>query len=157
MLNSSDYIQIYMLVTAVVAIITSTVCSCWAIKSATRENLRMIEETRKITKQQFQFQFFAEYTKRYQDLMLSMPKLDTSSIGNKDFDTYMRLYFDLCSEEYYLHSQGVIDDFVWGLWTEGIKTAMNKKKYQTAWISLGGYYDDPSFKKYMSDIIRSIS
>ena len=140
---------------AIITVIASTICSCWAIKSATKENQRTIEETKAIAKQQFQFQFFAEYTKRYQDLMLSMPKdLDTSSIFNKDVDTYMRLYFDLCSEEYYLHSQGVIDDFIWGLWTEGIKTEMNKQEYKTAWKALGGYYDNRSFISFMSDLIR---
>lgn len=143
----SNYIDVLALVVAMITVIVSAYY-----------NHKSIEETRAIAKQQFQFQFFAEYTKRYQDLMLSMPKdLDTSSIFNKDVDTYMRLYFDLCSEEYYLHSQGVIDNFVWGLWTEGIKTAMNKEKYQAAWKLLGDYYDDPSFKNFMSDIIRSKS
>ena len=131
---------------AIITVIASTICSCWAIKSATKENQRTIEETKAIAKQQFQFQFFAEYTKRYQDLVLKM--------SERNYDTYMRLYFDLCSEEYYLHSQGVIDDFVWGLWTEGIKIEMNKQEYKTAWKALGGYYDDRSFISFMSDLIR---
>lgn len=155
MVNSIDYMQIGMLIVAIITVIVSTYCSYQSIKSSTSTNKRTIEEMRVITKQHFQFQFFAEYTKRYQDLMLKMPKdLDTSPIYGKDVDTYMRLYFDLCSEEYYLHSQGVIDDYVWGLWTEGIKTTMNNKKYKTAWKTLGGYYDDKSFISFMDNLNR---
>ena len=131
----------------IVAIITIIVSSCWSKKA--------LEATRKQAKEQYKFQFFAEYTKRYQNLILKMPdNLNTSSIYNKDVDIYMRLYFDLCSEEYYLHRKGVIDDFVWGLWTEGIQTAMKRPNYKNAWKLLGGYYSDNSFKSFMSDLIR---
>lgn len=95
-----DWIQMGLLVAALITIFVS---SYWSSKT--------IKETQKRAKKQYEFQFFAEYTKRYQDLILQMPKdIDTSSIYNKDIDVYMRLYFDLCSEEYYLHSEGVIDD-----------------------------------------------
>lgn len=140
----SNWIQLGVLITALLAVIVS---SFWSRKA--------IETTRKLAQSQYQHQFFAEYTKRYQNLILQMPdNLNTSSIYNKDVDIYMRLYFDLCSEEYYLHTKGVIDDFVWGLWTEGIQTAMNRPNYKKAWKLLGGYYSDNSFKNYMSDLIR---
>lgn len=80
--------------------------------------------------------------------------LDTSSIDNKNVDTFMRLYFNLCSEEYYLHSKGVIDDRVWELWTKGIKTSMNNTKYKIAWQSLGVYYDDENFIHFMNNLTR---
>ena len=87
--------------------------------------------------------------------VLQMPDdLDTSSIDSKDVDKFMRLYFDLFSEEYYLHSKGVIDNKVWGLWVDGISIAMNKQKYKTAWKLLGSYYDDENFVHFMNNLAR---
>ncbi len=139
-----DWIQMGLLVTALITIVVS---SYWSAKT--------INATQKQAKRQYEFQFFAEYTKRYQDLMLKMPAdLDTSSVFNIDVDIYMRLYFDLCSEEYYLHTKGVIDDVVWGLWTEGIQMALKKNNYRIAWELLGENYNDTSFRSYMSNLIR---
>ena len=136
----ADYIQLGI---CIATIVTSSV-SCYAIIN-----------TRNLAKEQYKFQFFTEYTRRYQELMLNMPKdIDISSIYNKDIDVYMRLYFDLCSEEYYLHSKGVIDNKVWGLWVDGISTAMNKQKYKTAWKLLGSYYDDENFVHFMNNLTR---
>ena len=136
----TDILQLGMLIASFLAVL----CSCWAIW-----------QTKSMAKEQYKFHFFTEYTRRYQELMLNMPKdIDTSSIYNKDIDVYMRLYFDLCSEEYYLHSEGVIDDRVWGLWVDGISTAMNKQKYKTAWILLGSYYDDENFVHFMNNLAR---
>lgn len=136
----SDYIQLGI---CIISLVTAIV-SCIAIVN-----------TRKMAKKQYQFQFFAEYTKRYQDLILQMPdNLDTSSIDNKNVDTFMRLYFNLCSEEYYLHSKGVIDEKVWGLWVDGIRTAMSKQQYKASWKSLGTYYDDENFVHFMNEITR---
>lgn len=119
-------------------------CSCWAII-----------ETRRSVKEQVKFHCFTEYTKRYQDLILKMPEdLDISSVSNRDVDIYMRLYFDLCSEEFYLHTKGVIDPYVWTLWADGIRTNMRKEAYRTAWKMLGGYYDAPLFIHFMSDLTR---
>ena len=139
-METSDYIQFSILIVTLLAVM----CSCWAIW-----------QTKSIANQQFKLHFFAEYTKRYQELMLYMPKdIDTSSIHNKDVDVYMRLYFDLCSEEFLLHSKGVIDDYVWSLWVEGMRTLMNKTKYKTAWKLLGSYYDNKSFVNFMNDLNR---
>ena len=136
----TDILQLGLLIASFLAVL----CSCWAIW-----------QTKSMAKVQYKFHFFTEYTRRYQELMLNMPKdIDTSSIYNKDIDIYMRLYFDLCSEEYYLHSEGVIDNKVWGLWVDGISTAMNKQKYKTAWILLGSYYDDENFVHFMNNLAR---
>lgn len=59
-------------------------------------------------KKQLQLNFFADYTKRYQEIILNFPE----NINEKNFQIdnldaeiknktlrYMRAYFDLCSEE----------------------------------------------------------
>ena len=65
-------------------------------------------------RRQLQLNFFADYTKRYQEIVLNFPE----SINKHDFDfdelhdekdktlRYMRAYFDLCSEEYFLYQGG---------------------------------------------------
>ena len=143
-MEASNWVQMGLLIVAILTVIAS---SYWSAKA--------IKETQKLAKRQYEFQFFADYTKRYQDLILKMPaNLDTTSVFNRDVDIYMRLYFDLCSEEYYLHTKGVIDSVVWGLWTEGIQMALKKKYYKIAWELLAENYNDTSFRNYMSELIR---
>ena len=143
-MEASNWVQMGLLIVAILTVIAS---SYWSAKA--------IKETQKLAKRQYEFQFFADYTKRYQDLILKMPaNLDTTSVLNRDIDIYMRLYFDLCSEEYYLHTKGFIDSVVWGLWTEGIQMALKKKYYKIAWELLAENYNDTSFRHYMSELIR---
>ena len=62
----------------------------------------------KMFNNQLKLNFFAEYTKRYQNIILNLPE----AVNQADFEfsrlseddrnktlLYMRIYFDLCSEE----------------------------------------------------------
>ncbi len=93
-------------------------------------------------RKQLQLNFFAEYTKRYQEIILNFPE----SIDEVDFDfdklneeernktlRYMRVYFDLCSEEYYLWKAKHIDDNTWKEWESGIKYAFSKTAFRAGW------------------------
>ena len=93
-------------------------------------------------KKQLSLNFFAEYTKRYQEIILNFPE----SINQQDFDfdaltkderdktlRYMRAYFDLCSEEYFLWKKGNIDNDTWTEWASGIHFAYSKKAFKSAW------------------------
>lgn len=66
---------------------------------------------------------FAEYTRRYQDIFMNMP--DDIYNGTAKIDTrtkrHMRLYFDLCSEEFHLWQNKEVPDEEWNLWVEGIQ------------------------------------
>jgi hypothetical protein len=81
--------------------------------------------------------FFAEYTKRYQEIILNLPEdLDDESILDDKEETtkrYLRVYFDLCSEEYFLHTKKHIDDEVWDEWKKGMKASFNKKAVLKYW------------------------
>lgn len=96
-------------------------------------------------KKQLHLNFFADYTKRYQEIILNFPE----GINRKDFKIsnqpedvrdktlrYMRAYFDLCSEEYFLWRKKNIDDETWGEWETGIKFAFSKPAFQEAWRTL---------------------
>lgn len=87
--------------------------------------------------------------------MLKTPKdLGCKSIQSNNVGIYIRLYFDLCSEEFYLHTKGMIEDYVWELWTDGMRTAMRQRSYKASWKLLGQYYNDASFISFMDDLIR---
>lgn len=110
---------------------------------------------------QLQLNFFSEYTKRYQEITLNLPE----SINRDDFDydslgpevrdktlRYMRAYFDLCSEEYFLKRKNHIDDETWKEWKTGMEFAFSKTAFREAWKLLQLdtiYYGD--FTNFVSE------
>ena len=90
------------------------------LKNQQQKNQKWQEEERK-------FLFFSEYTRRYHDIMLHILSKD----GNKD--AYLHLYFDLCSEEYYLHEQGCLPEDVWNMWCDGMRHFMKVFDHQEVW------------------------
>lgn len=110
---------------------------------------------------QLQLNFFSEYTKRYQEITLNFPE----SINRDDFDyhsleqtvrdktlRYMRAYFDLCSEEYFLKRKKHIDDETWKEWKTGMEFAFSKTAFREAWKLLQLdtiYYGE--FTKFVSE------
>jgi len=123
-------------------------------------------QTAKNLSKQLKLNFFADYTKRYQEITLNFPE----NINEKDFDfeklapeikaktlRYMRAYFDLCSEEYFLWKDGNIDNKVWEEWKSGIEYAMSKTAFQRAWkdhIKISTiYYND--FTNFINNILEN--
>lgn len=89
---------------------------------------------------QTRLQNFADYTKRYQEIVLNFPEdindENFSLVGRPDYVKtmrYMRAYFDLCYEEWYLNKQGLIGSEFWCIWKGGIKTALSKPAFRQAW------------------------
>ncbi|WP_137973426.1 hypothetical protein [Pseudomonas sp. F(2018)] len=96
-------------------------------------------------RKQLQLQFFADYTKRYQEIILNFPEQineDNFSIDDLAPDIrdktlrYMRAYFDLCSEEYFLWKNDNIDDTTWKEWKSGMCFAFSKPAFKQAWNKL---------------------
>lgn len=99
--------------------------------------------------------FFAEYTKRYQEIILHFPEninessflyenLKGKRIQNQTM-RYMRVYFDLCSEEFFLYKHGHLDPEVWKEWEAGMKFAFKKPAFKIAWNKIArdtGYYTE---------------
>ena len=90
--------------------------------------------------QQTRLQNFSDYTKRYQEIVLNFPE----DINSESFSfeeradrektmRYMRAYFDLCFEEWYLYKSGLIGSEFWCIWEGGIKTAVSKSAFRQAW------------------------
>ena len=135
------------------SIITSVITTIGVVVSATFAGLsvafsrKSIKSARESADRQNRFNLFVEYTHRYQDIILNLYS------NPEKREEYMRLYFDLCSEEFYLHKEGMIDDYIWDLWVDGMRMMMNNQQNQTAWIKLGGYFGDNSFICFMDNVV----
>lgn len=119
-----------------------------------------------LTQQQIKLNFFADYTKRYQEIMLNFPEdINSSDFNfeklkkkNKDAHDktlrYMRAYFDLSSEEQDLRIRRMINKKVWKNWSSGIEYTFSKPAFQQAWsiVSLDSKFY-PAFTKYVEEIL----
>lgn len=143
MISVSDLIQLLMLIASTAAIIVSAVL-----------NRQSIKASMDMVKVQNQIQMFAEYTRRYQDIIMNMPNsvYEDKETLDKNVLRYMSLYFNLCSEEFDLHSKGIISPDVWSKWLTGFKNTMQHRIYQLAWQHEKEHYDS-AFCSFFDNLI----
>ena len=145
-------IEIYNILTISVAAVTMAVTATIAVIQ--------MRKTARQAMQQNRIAIFTEYTRRYHDLMNHIPEDIFKGESELDERTkkYLRLYFDLCSEEYYLNRrQDLIPVQVWQYWQDGMRTMMGNELYQQCWEVLKKEYNEP-FREFMEKtIIRTIT
>ena len=100
-------------------------------------------------RRQQKLSFFEKYTARYQYLMEHMPEEFFSAYDKmleegkkKEISHYIRLYLDLCSEEYMLYKDGRIDKTVWKEWKEGIVYSFKNPYLSQYWIERIKEYEE---------------
>lgn len=100
--------------------------------------------------------FFAEYTKRYHDIILHMPDEVYEGSAKAEGATlkYMQHYFDLCSEEYHLHENGLVPDDVWNNWMEGMEITTNVELYKKPWDLIKGNYNKDFYLFMERDVLK---
>jgi len=144
-MGTADIIQLGLLMVTAFGVIISIFFNSYQNKSLNKQ-LKLI--------------FFADYTKRYQEIIVNLPEdinseeFSFTKLSDKKKDKTLRLlrvYFDLCSEEYYLNKNSHIESYVWEEWCNGIQNTMKKAAFCKAWklILKDTYYSD-EFKKFMS-------
>ena len=139
------FIEIGSLIIAVATIVVTVYLSYREVRNSNQQLL-----------EQFKRSFFAEYTKRYQEIVLAMPSevfLGTAMI-NGETKKYMQLYFDLCSEEYHLHQDGIIPDDVWNYWRDGMRIVMKIEMYKLCWNALKGMYNKDFYRFFENEVLR---
>ena len=112
--------------------------------------------------QEMKLSSFSAYTQRYENIILRFPE----EIHRQDFQLttlpkierdmilkYMRAYFDLCSEEYYLGSNDFIDKYIWEQWKGGIRMNMTKPAFSQAWTIIS---KDTAFDKGFIKLINGM-
>jgi len=112
-------------------------------------------------KNQIWVSIYSDYTRRYADIISEFPeeinKDDFEIKGNKDYNKIMRqmrLYFDLCYEEYSLfNNYKKIDEELWRDWKEGIEAALSKKAFGDAWNII---HKDTTYSKKFDKFIQNI-
>jgi hypothetical protein len=131
----------------------------------TEEQLKIQNNSLKIQNDQIKHNFFAEYTKRYQEIILHFPEnINDNNFRYDELEKeikdktmrYMRVYFDLCSEEYFLKNKGVLDEDVWSDWQEGMISTFNKPAFKIAWKQVtqdSDFYKE--FKNFIDSIIKN--
>lgn len=122
-----------------------------------------IKELREL-KDQSKLSVFTTYTTRYSDIIEGLPtNVNEKSRGLEEFPdksrtmNFMRRFFDLCSEEFYLHQRKFIDNKVWKLWGEGMSFHLSFKSVQDAWliVKVEGY--DTDFVTFIQNIVEGLS
>ena len=116
-----------------------------------------------LSNKQSKMQTFLTYTQRYQDIIINLPvgvESDSFSIeGLEEKERerilrWLRAYFDLCSEEYYLNKNKLVDKKAWQLWESGMTDSLKKPAFVNAWkaIQSNKYYHH-EFAGYIEQII----
>ena len=90
-----------------------------------------------------QLQFYAYFWKKYDRILESLP----ISIFDENFrledandpDALMvslRSYFDLCTQEFFMHQQGLIEEVIWENWSRGLLACMELEVFKQAYSRL---------------------
>ncbi|HEY3487437.1 MAG TPA: hypothetical protein VGL10_05175 [Gammaproteobacteria bacterium] len=90
--------------------------------------------------QQLSLRNYAEYSKRYEAILVNFPNdikaLNFNLKARQDYEQimrYMRVYVDLCYEEWYLNKQRLVDRKIWASWKAGVEAMFSKPAFQQAW------------------------
>ncbi len=144
-----------------------TVASIMVVWYWSYRQFKLMREQLEIQNKEARLQIFAEYTKRYQEIILHLPEgindmtFSLKKLKENDREKYdrtmryMRVYYDLCSEEYFLNEQGMIENFVWNEWKKGMTYTFNRPAFKEAWGIINtetGYY--PDFSNFVNNAIK---
>jgi hypothetical protein len=111
-------------------------------------------------------QTFSDYTRRYLDILDSLPEEARVPEGSVDPEALLpderrrllislRRYFNLCSQEFYLRNRKRIDTETWRIWESGIRATMRLPTFRTGWGILGKEYAYfVGFHSFMEDVLR---
>ena len=103
-------------------------------------------------RKQYKLDFFKEFTHRYQEILLAS---DGEQMDSRGIPKRIVMYFNLCSEEFYLHRQGYILPDVWNFWKEGMRSCLSSSDYQSAWVVCGADYN-AEFKSYIDELLAEM-
>lgn len=107
-----------------------------------------------------------EYTRRYQEIILNLPKsvifddFNLASLEVEEQDRilrYMWIYFDLCYEEYSIYTDlRLINKKLWKRWKSSIVSSFSRPAFQQSWylISQNTTYPEP-FVDFIHSIIEN--
>ena len=116
-----------------------------------------------------QLTVFLEFTRRYDEIAkhFAIEMREESSAFDKayqekrnslseDIRHALLRYFNLCSHEYFLSTQGFIDEEVWAVWTRDITAKLKRPLFHDAWAKARESYSSyPDFQAFMDKLLPS--
>jgi len=113
---------------------------------------------------QLWMQMFAEYTRRYSEIMDEVPFEARRPGGAYSLEALptdqhhevlraLRNYLNLCSEELYLAKTRRLDRRTWRIWTSGIKDTLRLPCFNAGWREMRGEYEYfPEFVTFIDHV-----
>lgn len=102
---------------------------------------------------------YLECTKRYYDIVTQLPDgasdpkrsvLYSPGINKGEIMGLMRAYYDLCSEQFYLHGSGKISQGTWDHWRGGLIFTIKLPTFREAWDEI----KEEGYEKSFVDFIN---
>ena len=115
-----------------------------------------------VLRNQLRLQVFLEYTRRFDEIEFPegafvepWPRL-TKKRARKA-ERAFRKYFDLCSQEWWLHQSGKIESRVWGVWARGMADIVATAGGRHAWQTIRPEYQNvfPGFASFIDEFLVS--
>ena len=118
-----------------------------------------------VYKRQANAQVFLEYTKRYNEIMDSFPSdalqsrfrlADELPVVDDKLTLVVLRYLNLCSEEFYLWKEKILDKKIWQIWEDEMKRTLRKPLYRREWETLKGEFSSyEEFSCYVEKVLAS--
>ncbi len=124
--------------------------------------------TLRSVRDQLRLHAFMEYTRRYSEITKRVPSQWRDPSTRRSLEALeddergsilnsAREYLNLCSEEFFLHDQGRIDDETWTIWTQGIVQTVGLPWIRESWDVLRPEYDYvPRFSAFIDILSQPI-
>ena len=109
---------------------------------------------------QLRLQVFLEYTRRFDEIEFQNGGFQcawtqlTPKQAHKA-ERAFRKYFDLCSQEWWLHHTGKIENRVWDVWARGMADIVNTPGGRYAWKVIQPEYHNvfPGFASFIDELV----
>lgn len=115
-----------------------------------------------VLRNQLRLQVFLEYTRRFDEIefpdgAFADPWPSLSKRRARKAERAFRKYFDLCSQEWWLHQSGKIEGRVWEVWSRGMADIVTTPGGHHAWQTIRPEYQNvyPGFASFIDEFLVS--
>jgi hypothetical protein len=112
-----------------------------------------------VLRNQLRLQVFLEYTRRFDEIKFpdgsfTARWVDLDPKRARKSQRAFRKYFDLCSQEWWLHHTGKIENRVWEVWVRGMADIINTPGGRHAWKVIQPEYQTvfPGFASFIDEL-----
>lgn len=101
-------------------------------------------------------QFYAFFWKKWDRILEALPHgifepdFDASAQDRETLMVTLRSYFDLCAQEYFMYTEGVIEESIWANWRRGLISCMSLPIFQEAYAQLKVEMSHPEFHEWLA-------